>query len=135
MILTGARVSETCGMCWECVDLQKGQARVIRTMAWDLKKRPYLEETTKTSASVRVLLLSDELVRILRQTKKECQNQAGLLFIDRKGEALKYGAIQTSFSSGFKALNQGYSYLKALLCYGNFTSNEQFIGCSSEFRS
>ena len=36
--------------------------------------------------------------------KEECQNKAGLLFTDLKGEALKYGAIQTSFSAGFKAL-------------------------------
>ena len=106
MILTGARVSEACGMCWECVDLEKGQARVIRRMAWEQRtKRPYLEETTKTSASVRVLLLSGELVSVLQEMKEECQNQAGLLFTDRKGKALKYNAIQSSFNAGFKALN------------------------------
>ena len=104
MILTGARVSEACGMCWDCVDLEKRQARVIRRMAWEQRtKKPYLEETTKTSASVRVLLLSDELAGILRKVKKECPSETGLLFTDRKGEALKYNAIQSSFNAGFKA--------------------------------
>ena len=106
MILTGARVSEACGMCWDSVDLEKGQARVIRRMAWEQRtKRPYLEETTKTSASVRVLLLSDELVEVLREMKEECQNTIELLFTDRQGEALKYNAIQSSFNAGFKSLN------------------------------
>ena len=106
MILTGARVSEACGMCWDAVDLEKGQAQVIRRMAWEQRtKRPYLEERTKTLSSVRILLLSDELVSVLKEMKEECQNQAGLLFTDIKGEALKYNAIQSSFNAGFKALD------------------------------
>ena len=75
MILTGARVSEACGMCWDSVDLERGQARVIR-----------------------------RIVSVLREMKKECQNQAGLLFTDIKREALKYNAIQSSFNAGFTAL-------------------------------
>ena len=106
MILTGARVSEACGLCWDCVDLERGQARVIRRMAWEQKtKRPYLEETTKTDASVRVLLLSNELIEVLREMKRESQNENGLLFVDRKKEeALKYNAIQSAFNAGFTAL-------------------------------
>ena len=105
MILTGARVSEACGMCWDSVDLERGQARVIRRMAWEQRtKRPYLEETTKSSASVRMLLLSDELIEVLREMKEESQSKIGLIFTDRIGEALKYNAIQSSFNSGFTAL-------------------------------
>ena len=106
MILTGARVSEACGMNWDCVDLENGQARVIRRMAWEQRtKRPYLEETTKTSASVRMLLLSDDLIDVLKLMKEEKQSKTGLIFTDKIGEALKYNAIQSSFNAGFKTLN------------------------------
>ena len=105
MILTGARVSEACGLCWDSVDLERGQARVIRRMAWEQRtKRPYLEETTKNSSSVRVLLLSDELLEVLKGMKEESQDKLGLIFTDLKGEALKYNAIQSSFNAGFTSL-------------------------------
>ena len=105
MLLTGARVGEACGMLWSAVDLEQKTARVVRRIRWDQRtKRPYLEETTKSSASVRLLILSDELVGILKRMKEESEDQ-GLLFADRKGEALKYNAIQTNFNAGFKALN------------------------------
>ena len=106
MILTGARVSEACGLCWDCVDLENGQARILRRMAWEQRtKRPYLEETTKTDASVRVLLLSNELITILREMKLESRDKTSLIFTDLKKGALKYNAIQSSFNAGFKALN------------------------------
>ena len=105
MILTGARVSEACGLCWDAVDLERGFARVIRRLAWEQRnKKPYLEETTKTSASVRVLLLPDELLEILKVMKEEKQNQTGLVFTNHNNEALKYNAIQASFNAGFVAL-------------------------------
>ena len=104
MILTGARVGEACGMLWSAVDLEQGKARVIRKIRWDHKtKRPCLEEDTKTSASVRLLVLSDELIDILKQMKTGNEDE-GLLFTDKRGEALKYNAIQSAFNAGFMAL-------------------------------
>ena len=112
MILTGARVSEACGLCWDSVDLKRGIARVMRRIAWEQRtKRPYLEETTKTDASVRVLLLPDELIEVLQELKEEQErdnrgkNKVGLLFTDTNQEALKYNAIQSSFNAGFEALD------------------------------
>lgn len=108
MILTGARVSEACGLCWDAIDLDRGIARVIRRMAWESKnKRPYLEETTKTVASVRVLLLPDELIEVLKVIKEEeaIQNRSGLVFVNHRKEAMKYNAIQANFNAGFVALN------------------------------
>ncbi|MDE0119565.1 MAG: site-specific integrase [Bdellovibrionales bacterium] len=105
MVLTGARVGEACGMCWDSIDLKYKQARVIQRMGWDHNtKKPYLEETTKTSASVRVLLLSSELISVLREMKEESENEMALLFTDKQGEALRYNAIQSAFNAGFKAL-------------------------------
>ena len=77
------------------VDLEQGKARVVRKIRWDHKtKSPSLEEDTKTSASVRLLILSDELIEILKQIKKENGDEE-LLFTDKQGEALKYNAIQS----------------------------------------
>ena len=104
MLLTGARVGEACGMIWEAVDLKQGTAQVVRRIRWDQKtKRPYLEDTTKTEASVRLLMLSDELIGILKQMKEE-NGENGLLFTDKEEEALKYNAIQSAFNAGFMAL-------------------------------
>ena len=105
MLLTGARVGEACGMLWSAVDLERKTARVVRRIRWDQRtKRPCLEETTKSSASVRLLILSDELIDILKQMKEQSEGQS-FLFADKKGEALKYNAIQANFNAGFKALN------------------------------
>lgn len=105
MLLTGARVGEACGMLWDAVDLKQGTAQVIRRIRWDQRtKRAYLENTTKTEASVRLLVLSDELISILKQMKEE-NGESKLLFTDKEGEALKYSAIQSSFNAGFMALN------------------------------
>ena len=105
MLLTGARVGEACGMLWDAVDLKQGTAQVIRRIRWDQRtKRAYLENTTKTEASVRLLVLSDELIAILKQMKEE-DKKSKLLFTDKEGEALKYNAIQSSFNAGFLALN------------------------------
>ena len=104
MVLTGARVGEACGLKWEAVDMKQGTAQVVRKIRWDHKtKRPCLEEGTKTSASVRLLLLSKELVSILEEMREEGQDRE-FLFTDRNGELLKYNAIQSSFNHGFMAL-------------------------------
>ena len=106
MILTGARVSEACGLCWDSVDLERGQARVIQKMGWDHKtKKPYLEQTTKTDASVRILLLSEELIEVLREMKQESDNELGLIFVSQDNLGLKYNAIQVAFNKGFQSLN------------------------------
>ena len=106
MILTGARVSEACGMCWDAVDFERGIARVIRRTGWGHStKQPYLEETTKTVSSVRVLLLSNELLTILKEMKIESGNKLGFLFPDARDGLLKYNAIQSAFNASFMALN------------------------------
>ena len=99
-------MSEACGMCWDAVDFERGIARVIRRTGWGHRtKQPYLEETTKTVSSVRVLLLSNELLTILKEMKIESGNKLGLLFPDARDGLLKYNAIQSAFNASFMALN------------------------------
>ena len=103
MLLTGARVGESCGLKWEEVDLEQGIARVIRRVRWDQQnKHPFLEDVTKTTQSARLLLLPEKLKSLLREMKKEAVND--LVFTDTKGELLKYNAIQSAFNAGFVAL-------------------------------
>ena len=103
MLLTGARISEACGICWEALDLEQGFARVMRRVRWDYTtKIPVLEEVTKTSGSARLLMLPKRLQDIFLQMKKEAINH--LVFTDRKGGLLKYNAIQSAFNAGFRAL-------------------------------
>ena len=107
MLLTGARVSEACGLKWEALDLEKGIARVVRRVRrvrWDHKtKLPFLEDITKTAQSARILVLPKRVQEILFQMKKEATND--LVFTNRQGGLLKYNAIQSAFNAGFMALN------------------------------
>ena len=104
MLLTGVRVSEACGMCWDAVDLEERTASVIRRIRWDQRtKQPHLEEAAKTKASFRLLHLSDELVEMLRELQKETGGE-GLLFKNINGTPLSYTRIPLCFGQGFKAL-------------------------------
>ena len=85
MLLTGARISEACGICWDALDLEQNFVRVTRRVRWDYTtKIPVLEEVTKTSGSARLLMLPERLQNIFLQMKKEAINN--LVFTDRKGE-------------------------------------------------
>ena len=103
MLLTGARISEACGLQWSAIELEQNLVRVIRRVRWDYRtKHPFLEDVTKTSQSARILIIPERLKNILREIKKEALNE--LVFTDKKGELLKYNAIQSAFNAGFVAL-------------------------------
>ena len=104
MLLTGVRVSEACGMCWDAVNLEEGTARIIRSMWWNQKtKRPHIEEVAKTFASIRLLHLPDELIEMLKKMKEESGGE-GLLFKNMNGGPMSYTRIPFCFNQGFKAL-------------------------------
>ena len=103
MLLTGARVSEVCGLTWSAVNLEKGFVRIIRRVRWDQRtKQPFLEEVTKTAGSARLLMLPEKLKDILRDMRKKALND--LVFTNSNGGLLKYNAIQSAFNAGFVAL-------------------------------
>ena len=119
MLLTGTRVSEACGLKWSEVNLEKGFVRIIRRVRWDQRtKHPFLEETTKTAESARVLMLPERLKDILREMKQSALND--LVFTDLEGELLKYNAIQSSFNAGFKAL--GLPWRSTHICRHTFAT-------------
>ena len=85
------------------VDFEKGMARVVCRVHWDYKtKEPTLEDITKTAGSARMLILPKKVQDILREMKKTAVNE--LVFTDKKGNLLKYNAVQSTFNHGFMAL-------------------------------
>ena len=55
LMLTGVRVGEACGLCWDAVDLDSRVVRINRTVMWDHWTRtPTLVDTTKTEESARL---------------------------------------------------------------------------------
>ncbi len=104
MLLTGARISEACGLKWEAIDFETSTARIIRRVRWDHRtKHPFLEDITKTAQSTRILMLPKKLQDILFQMKEE--SSCNLVFVNKNSELLKYNAVQAIFNRGFKALN------------------------------
>ena len=119
MLMTGARVSEACGLKWSEVNFEKGFVRIIRRVRWDQRtKHPFLEETTKTTESARVLMLPEKLKDILKEMKQSALND--LVFTDSKGKLLKYNAIQSAFNSGFIAL--GLPWRSTHICRHTFAT-------------
>ncbi|MDE0152001.1 MAG: site-specific integrase [Bdellovibrionales bacterium] len=105
MLLTGARICEVCAMKWDAINLEEGTARVMRIIRWDFHTRkPELVETTKTTNSARLLVLPDDLVKILRQMKAE-DSENCLLFKKDTGKPLNYVTVQRVFNKGFEALS------------------------------
>ena len=103
MLLTGARISEACGLKWDAVDLDQGMIRIVRRVSWDRKhKIPVLEDVTKTSSSTRLIILPKRLQTVFYQMKKTAVSD--VVFADNKGGLLKYNAIQSAFNAGFVAL-------------------------------
>ena len=103
MLSTGVRVSEACGLKWSEIDLERNLVRIVRRVRWDhFTRRPELESTTKTTCSARLIMIPEKLKSILREVRTETESD--LVFTDKKGELLKYNAIQSAFNAGFKAL-------------------------------
>jgi|GEM_PF-1203262 len=104
LMLTGVRVGEACGLCWDAIDLDSRVARINRTVMWDHWTRtPTLVDTTKTEESARIIPLAGELAALLREMQAKA-SKTRFVFSDRSGGLLRYNAIQSAFNKGFKAL-------------------------------
>ena len=119
MLSTGARIGETCGLKWEELNLEQGTARIIRRVRWDhFTRRPFLEDVTKTERSARLLMLPEKLKNILKEMKRETEND--LVFTTAKGRLVKYNAIQSAFNAGFEAL--GLPWRSTHICRHTFAT-------------
>ena len=101
MVLTGARVSEACGLKWSEVNFEERCAYVVRTVDWDSKGKTRLLDITKTESSRRILLLPEKLVRLLKVLREE-NLHGSLVFSSSKDKPLKYSTIRWAFNRSFK---------------------------------
>ncbi len=102
MLLTGVRLGEACGLCWDAVDFTNKCIRIVRTVSWDVSsKRPYLVEATKTAESVRVIGMPEDLVTLLKKRKLQSGTTA-LVFANRDGGLLRQTKIYDIFTKAFK---------------------------------
>lgn len=104
MVLTGTRLGEACGICWDQVNLERREVYISRSMCWDhWTRRPYLVDTVKSDDSHRLLHLPDALTSMLKVMKLETGGQ-GAVFQSKKGQYLKDQSVRSAFNAGFKAL-------------------------------
>jgi integrase len=114
MVLTGTRLGEACGLKWEAVDLERGEAHITRVMAWDQKTRmPYPEELTKTDESDRLIQLPGAALAMMRSVQTR-SGKSGLVFANLDGVTPKDNAIRSHFNRGFKALNLPWTATRIL---------------------
>ena len=119
MLLTGTRVSEACGLKWNAVDLDQSMIRIVRRVCWDRRNKfPVLEDVTKTSSSVRLIILPKRLQSVFYQMKKEAVSD--VVFINPDGGLLKYNAVQSAFNAGFVAL--GLPWRSTHICRHTFAT-------------
>ena len=119
MLLTGARVSESCGLKWDAVDLERSLIRILRRVSWDRRNKiPSLEDVTKTSSSTRIIILPKRLLNVFYQMKKSAVSD--VVFTNEQGGLLKYNAIQSAFNAGFIAL--GLPWRSTHICRHTFAT-------------
>lgn len=106
---TGLRRRELLGLKWEDIDLQSGTATIRRSLL-QLQGRLHLQEDTKTKSSKATIRLPGEVLKVLKQLKRD-QAQSKLLlgegYLDQGFVfALEYGRpIRTDYLyHRFKAL-------------------------------
>jgi integrase len=91
---TGMRRGELCGLCWDSVDLKEGVVIVQRQMTV-LKEGLSLDDTTKSRAGRRSVVLTDDAVRELKAHRRrqleerllmgEAYRDQGLVFCKEDG--------------------------------------------------
>jgi integrase len=109
--LTGVRIGEAMGLCWDSVDLDRRIARIHRTASEDPEsKGTTIRPQVKTTASNRVVRLPEDLISILRLckrgTKHTMDDGTGVepVFTLADGALPKYTLVKHYYTSRFEKL-------------------------------
>lgn len=79
---TGLRIGEIFGLCWDCINIERRQMVIKRTLS-----RKGLKESTKTKL-IRVLPMNDAVLNLFRELLRN-QKSSKFVFADGSGNALK----------------------------------------------
>lgn len=112
MVLTGLRLGEAAGLCWDAVDLDSPtpSLRIVRTLAWHYKtKEPYLQDAAKTEDSIRVVSISGAVLRVLREVRSEGHCPTDRVFVTRRGRMLLDNTVRANFNRAFEAAGLPWS--------------------------
>ena len=109
MILTGCRLGEAAGLCWDAVTLEPNRSyvQIIRTITWDYStKKPDIQENVKTSESFRTINLPTILVEELKKIKRVSIGGRYPVFYNLSSKSLlRDNTIRDNFNAAFKALD------------------------------
>ena len=116
MLLTGIRMGEASGLCWDSVSLNASSRSTItirRTLSWSHRtKEPYLVQSVKSASSERTLPIPDEVGEVLlqmRENKLRSPLWKDLVFVNSKGNALQDNTIRGNFNAAFREANLSWS--------------------------
>jgi integrase len=94
---TGLRRGELLGLCWDCVDLERGVIAVQRQLL-GLKSGLVLDDTTKSKSGRRSVTLTDDAIRELKSHRRrqaqerlllgEAYQDSGMVFCKEDGSPL-----------------------------------------------
>lgn len=66
----GMRRSEICGLCWDCVDMEKSTVTIRRTLVMDKTNQYVLRDGAKNTSSQRTIQCPDYITGLLKETKR-----------------------------------------------------------------
>lgn len=105
LVVFGVRISESMGLKWQYVDLDRGVAKIMDAV--DIQHRK-LRGITKTSASMRDIPLDDVTIDLLIQRRKEWEKlpdkakKSDLVFCTENGLPLHYPTLKKSLTRALK---------------------------------
>ncbi|HEY3227903.1 MAG TPA: tyrosine-type recombinase/integrase [Roseiflexaceae bacterium] len=112
----GMRQGELLGLTWDALDLDAGTIRVdrqLRRVRNGKETREFVLQTTKTKAGERVLQLDEDLMAVLREHRREQQEEAALrekqwknglnlVFVTETGAPLHISDLTKHFKNALK---------------------------------
>lgn len=75
LVTTGIRRSELLGLCWDSVDIERGQITIRRTVVRGLDGQPLLRDRAKTKKSVRTIRVDAAVVELLKRHRVVIRQQ------------------------------------------------------------
>ena len=104
-LYTGLRIGELLALTWEDIDFQKGTVTISKSCfdSWENGRYKKIFDTTKTQSSERVIPLPKQIIRELKQLKK--QTGARFVVAAKSEYGAQIRAYQRSFELVLRKLN------------------------------